>query len=118
MFSTDRKPSVRRRLTAILGLELVVVLNVLAVWPEAHEFFHQVGRAATAKSPAEHRPESDDEDNCVVAAFAHGHVFSGSVALLAVLLGRPEAGAIMPEQMLALFSADRRLPPGCGPPSA
>ena len=116
MFSPSRHPSLLRRLTAILGIALVVLLNLLAVWPEAHQYFHQAERAAAEHSTSDHQPIGDDDDGCAVALFVHGHLLAASILFVLLLIGLVRIGTILPEQALTLAAVDYRLPQGRGPP--
>ena len=118
MFSPSRHPSLLRRLTAILGIALVVLLNLLAVWPEAHQYFHRAEHAAAEHSTSDHQPVGDDDDGCVVVLFAHGHALSALILFALLLVGLVRIGTILPEQTLMLAAVDYRLPQGRGPPLA
>jgi hypothetical protein len=111
------------RFTAVLGIALVMALNLLAVWPEAHAWLHgesdeECHRAPTqsgaAFSPAGHET---DEESCVVTQFAHGHSGLGvAPALLAAPLVVPSAACVATDSFSASAPA-HLLPPGCGPPA-
>ena len=116
MFSPSRQPSLPSRLTAVLGIALVVLLNLLAVWPEAHQYFHQAERAAAEHSTGDHQPVGDDHDGCAVVLFARGLVPAASILFVLLLLGLVRIGTILPEQALTLAAVDYRLPQGRGPP--
>lgn len=116
MFGPSRHPSLLSRLTATLGIALVVLLNLLAVWPEAHQYFHQAEHVAAEHSTSDHSPVGDDDDGCVVVLFAHGHVLAALILFALLLIGLVRIGTILPERALTLAAVDYRLPQGCGPP--
>lgn len=115
----------RHRLTAALGAALVLVLNLLAVWPDGHAWLHGHRAApecacphakATGESPSGGTEESDH--GCIVSLFAQGKTasFGGMVIapLPALHATAIDAAPAAPAVRVARF----RLPPGCGPPAA
>ena len=118
MFSPCRLPSLPRRLTATLGIALVVLLNLLAAWPEAHQYLHRAEHAAAEHSTSDHQPVGDDDDGCAVVLFAHGHVLAALMLFVLLLIGLVRIGSILPEHAPTLAAVDYRLPQSCGPPLA
>lgn len=118
MFHLRRQFSLVHRLTALLGIALVLLLSVLAASPEAHEFLHHGGSLAEQQAPADSQPAHDDDDGCAVVMFAHGHVLAAMVLLLLLLVGLVCLTTFDVEQALPLAAVDFELPPGCGPPVA
>ena len=71
MFSHHHRPSLLNRLTAGLGVALVVLLTVLAASPELHAWVH--GPQVTAEAAAHgHAPVGDADHDCAVTLFASG----------------------------------------------
>lgn len=102
--ATATRFSPLRRFAAMLAVALVLVLDVLAVCPEAHEFFHHDADAA--------------EHECVVTHFLHGSTTPVDFCPLVVgpvLVGENEprlaAVVVLPAAPSFLH------PPGCGPPA-
>jgi hypothetical protein len=109
------------RLTAALGIGLILALNLLAVLPTAHAWLHDRAAGAAHAACAHHRGGPDTpmpaEDDCAVVKFARGDggfplafitVHAKARALVVVLGAR---------EIVAAFTRDVRLPPGCGPPA-
>lgn len=71
MFSPSRQPSLSCRLTAVLGIALVLLLNVLAASPTLHAWVHGHEPAAEHNNPG-HAPVDCDDHECAVTLFAHG----------------------------------------------
>jgi hypothetical protein len=122
MTSLRRKPSLLTRLIAGAGVALVLLLNVLAASPEAHEWIHGHGEhaahGANAAHTHRHNAADVDEDGCVVTLFAHGVVTATIFAVLAVALFRLVAIATQPGEALCLSAPHYLLPPLCGPPQS
>ena len=123
MFPYPRVTRPPHRLTAALSAALVLVLNLLAVWPEGHAWLHGHRDApacacphggATPDAPAE--PETESDHGCIVSLFAQGKTtwaggspLAPSPALHATALNVPPAA---PATQMPRFLR----PPGCGPP--
>ena len=92
MFRFSHHPLWSSRLTAVLGIALVLLLNVLAASPGLHARLH--GQAPTSEPTAhDQAPVGDPDHECAVTVFAHGVpalVFFG-LRLLARLLARSPA---------------------------
>jgi hypothetical protein len=94
-----------RRLLAMVGIALVLLLSVLAVNPELHRFIH--GDADT-----------DHEDGCAVVLFAHGVSTPFDSAVLAatpvewIARSRPESVEIFLTSPRYLHQPER------GPPAS
>jgi hypothetical protein len=125
MFCFPRVTRLPHRLTAALSAALVLVLNLLAVWPDGHAWLHGhrvppecacPHADAMADSPSGEEAESDH--GCIVSLFAQGTTacFGGlglapSPATHASAMGAPPTAPAA--------KAPRFLrPPGCGPPVA
>lgn len=118
------RPAVAHRLTAVLGVALVLALNLLAVCPEAHAWLHggQAGALDGEGGPtiraASAPPERAADDDCVVVKFSHGH---GGFALTPVrpdLLSRLVVAVPAGGRALRAGPPAHLLPPGRGPPAA
>ena len=101
-------PSIRssrfHRFVAMLAVALVLMLDVLAVCPKAHEFFHH---------------DADHEDHeCVVTHFLHGSTTPLDNAPLVVQpVPRSSDKSHDFAALIAPASPAYLLPPGCGPPA-
>ena len=85
MFTVARHPSPFHRLTAVLGVALVLLLNVLAASPELHAWVH--GRHEAAQHSAhDDAPVGNADHACAVTLFASG--VSLLLAFFLVLLAR------------------------------
>jgi hypothetical protein len=115
-------PSPFTRLVAGAGVALVLLLNVLAACPEAHEWIHGHGEnaahGATATGSHHHDTDQPDEDGCVVTLFAHGVITATIFAALIVALFRLVTVAARPGEALCLSAPPYLLPPLCGPPQS
>jgi hypothetical protein len=115
-----RTPSFLTRFTAGAGVALLLLLNVLAACPEAHEWIHGHEEHAThgANATGSHHRDADkpDEDGCVVTLFAHGVITATVFAALIVALFRLVAVTAQPGEALCLSAPHYLLPPLCGPP--
>ncbi|HXC01993.1 MAG TPA: hypothetical protein VNU49_05025 [Opitutaceae bacterium] len=114
-----RTPSFLTRLVAGAGIALVLLLNVLAACPAAHEWIHGHGEHAAhdATATGSHHPDAD-EDGCVVTLFAHGVITATIFAALIVALFRLVAVPARPGEALCLSVPRYWLPPLCGPPQS
>jgi hypothetical protein len=71
MFSLSRPLSLPSRLTVVLGIALVLLLNVLAASPELHAWLH--GQEQTPEHAGHgHARVGDADHECAVTLFAHG----------------------------------------------
>jgi len=92
-----------RRLMAVGGVALVLLLTALAASPELHHWFHG-------------GDDGGSEDNCAVVLYAHGVSVAPDTAVLAATpalwrgLDRPEVAEV------ALAASRHLHPPGRGPP--
>jgi hypothetical protein len=115
-----RTPSLSTRFFAGSGVALVLLLNVLAACPAAHEWIHGHGEhaapGANATDAHHHDADQPDEDGCVVTLFAHGVITATIFAALIVALFRLVAVAARPGAALCLSAPHYLLPPLCGPP--
>jgi hypothetical protein len=115
-----RTPSVSTRLVAGAGVALVLLLNVLAACPAAHEWIHgheeHATHGANATGSQHHDGDQPDEDGCVVTLFAHGVVTATVFAALIVALSRLVAVPAQPGEAPCLSVPRYWLPPLCGPP--
>ncbi|HWA28265.1 MAG TPA: hypothetical protein VG734_21615 [Lacunisphaera sp.] len=59
------------RLTAVLGIALVLLLNLLAASPELHAWVHGKENAHEHSTPG-HEPVVEGDHQCAVTLFAHG----------------------------------------------
>jgi hypothetical protein len=118
-------PRLAHRLSAVLGVALVLALNLLAVCPDGHAWLH----AAPEKTLCPHGHAHDhapsdrdgrqapDADDCVIVRFAQGNASCTAAPLLvpAPALASGATLAVAPD--FAAASPARFLPPGCGPPA-
>ena len=89
----------------MLGIALVLMLDVLAVCPATHEWFHH--------------DSARDEHECVVTHFLHGSTTPlENVPLLAEPIPRRANEAPVFATLIAPASSAFLLPPGCGPPGS
>lgn len=84
MFNPIHAFSLRHRLTAVLGVALVLLLNVLAVSPQLHAWIHSENNPGHL---APSLPATDDDSLCPVTLFANGVDFLLMYCLL--VLARP-----------------------------
>ena len=131
MSARSHRSPLLQRLTALLGVALVLALNVLAVRPDLHAALHAAESAADSAhhgggcshshkkaAPATPvAPVTSDDHDCVVSAFAHGHADFGvaPLALPAVLLS--QIATLSAHAALEPRAPAFLLPPGCGPPA-
>lgn len=115
-------PALRRRLTALVAVVLVLVLDVLAVTPAAHAWLHgkTSGAACTC---SDHRDSAapaagDAEDGCIVSVFAQGKVGEGPAVFQMEAPGEQRNDPVTAPPALRLATVAHRYPPGCGPPAA
>ena len=80
MSAVDLPPSWHHRLTALLGVAVVVLLNVLAASPAWHARLHDREQAS---AHADHNPVGDSDHACAVTIFSHGATAPLAFALLA-----------------------------------
>jgi hypothetical protein len=117
-----RTPSLFTRLVAGAGVALVLLLNVLAACPEAHEWIHgheePAAHGANATGSHHHDADKPDEDGCVVTLFAHGVITATIFAAIIVALFRLVAITVQPGEALCLSAPPYWLPPLCGPPQS
>jgi hypothetical protein len=117
-----RTPSFLTRFTAGAGIALVLLLNVLAACPEAHEWIHShfehAAHDANATGSHHHDADKPDEDGCVVTLFAHGVITATVFAALIVVIFRLVAVPALPGEALRLSAPPYLLPPLCGPPQS
>ena len=85
MSRPSRQPSLPDRLTAVVAIALVVLLNVLAASPELHAWVH--GQAQPSEHAGQgHAPVGDANHECVVTTFAQGATALLFFCLLLLLL--------------------------------
>lgn len=97
-------PARCHRIVAGLGIALVLLLDVLAVCPEAHEWFHH--------------DADQDAHECVVTHFLHGSTPPlENVPLVVEPIPRPSDEAPSLVALIAPEAPAFFLPPGCGPPT-
>ena len=116
------------RLTALLGVALVLALNVLAVRPDLHAALHDAGLAESHGSASHggtcshgHKhtvPVTSDDHDCVVSAFAHGHADLGVIPAALPPVALTQIATLAAPAALAPQAAAFLLPPVCGPPLA
>lgn len=115
--SSPRPIPLLHRLTALLGVALVLALNLLAVRPDLHAALHEEhGPKHSNACKHHHAPVESADHDCAVNAFAHGHAETGVATVGIPFLALDPIGTLLPEQAVAVVAPDLRLPPGCGPP--
>jgi hypothetical protein len=115
--ASHARPRFLHRLSAWLGVALVLALNVLAVRPDLHAALHEEhGPKHSSACKHHHAPVESAEHDCVVNAFAHGHAETGVAPVGIPFLALDRIGTLLPEHAVAAVAPDFRLPPGCGPP--
>ena len=87
------RPSPLHRFTAVLGIVLVVLLNLLAASPELHAWVHGDEHAPAHSTPG-HEPVGDDDHECAVTLFAHG--VEALLVFCVLMLARPLARSVIP----------------------
>jgi hypothetical protein len=115
MFGPRQLRSFLHRLTAVLGIALVLLLNVLAVSPELHAWVHD--HSAADQTGADHDPVGSVDHVCAVTLFAHG--VTPLLFLCLLLLARPLVSgpvALAPD-WLAVIRPRYWLVPSHAPPS-
>jgi hypothetical protein len=112
----------RHRLTAVLGIALVLALNVLAVMPAAHAWLHGGDTDAPA-APCRHHgcahesPAPAEDDDCVVVKFAHGDGGLVTSSFVVEAHAHPLLAPFGLRHALPAPAPAYLLPPGCGPPA-
>ncbi|WP_414662795.1 hypothetical protein [Horticoccus sp. 23ND18S-11] len=115
-----------RRFTALLGVALVLMLNVLAVRPDLHAALHASGDASSivhggkcthhSAGDSAHAPATSPDHDCIVSAFAHGHADTGVDPLILPAIAFIPLTRVAPSLVFAAPAPEFLLPPGCGPP--
>ena len=85
MSDLSRHPSPFHRLTAVLGVALVILLNVLVASPALHAWVHGHEEAAQHAGHG-HEPAGSADHGCAVTLFAYG--VSLVLAFFLLLLAR------------------------------
>lgn len=116
-------------------VELIALLNLLAVSPGAHAWLHaHPPPPSTAACAHDHAPDpagthdhdrstggaadDDDDRGCIVTQLAQGQLDSAAAPSIFVSgLRRVLAVLIAPVADARPHGLDLRLPPGCGPPA-
>lgn len=93
MLSPIHRPSLLRRFTAVLGVVLVVLLNVLAASPELHAWVHGHEAHAEHVGTAGEPVGADDDSGCAITLFAHG--VPGLLIFFLLVLARPLVRSIV-----------------------
>jgi len=94
MFRSSHHPSWSNRLTAVLGIALVLLLNALAASAELHARLH--GRCqASERAGHGHEPVGDSDHACAVTLFSHGATPALFFCLL-LLQPPPDCGTLRP----------------------
>jgi hypothetical protein len=110
------------RLTAWLGIALVLALNILAVRPDLHEALHATDQATSGHSHTcshghQHTaPVTSDDHDCVISTFAHGHADCAVAPLAVPTVAFTQVAAISAASFFIPGETEFLLPPGCGPP--
>jgi hypothetical protein len=117
------RPTCLSRITAGLGVFLVLLLAWLAADPSAHRALHADEHAGCAHAHGgDHGHGTDDavpgDYGCVVAKFAHGQVevFTAPVVVVAPSDVRVTVSVRSDERAISV--ASHLFPPGRGPPAA
>ena len=92
MFSICLRLSLSRRLTALLGVALVLLLNVLAASPELHARLHGQDQVRGHAGHG-HEPVGDADHECAVTIFSHAATALLFFCLL-LLLRSPDRGTL------------------------
>lgn len=116
----NRSPSWRQQLTAYFAAAVVLMLTVLAVSPQLHDWVHGNGSApvkAHTSTPGYTAQVADHDDSgCVVTIFANGVVLA-ALGLMAIAALWQSANFILRMETAAYRQTPRYwLPPLCGPP--
>ena len=123
--SRSNPPSLLTRLTASLGVVLVLVLSMLAASPALHAWLHTAPPSVTPcghdHGPAPHTPDEDhadaDDAGCIVTLFAHGGSELATAPTHLVAPARALVGdLLLSVEFCAPSAPAHTLPPGCGPP--
>lgn len=120
--------SLAHRLTALLGLALVVALNLLAARPDWHAALHdEAGESSHRHARCPHHghgpaktepaPVSSDDHVCVISAFAHGQAAFDAASLAVPPVTLTEIATLAATIAAAPIAPEFFLPPGCGPPA-
>lgn len=116
--ASHARPRFLHRLSAWLGVALVLALNVLAVRPDLHAALHEEhGPKHGSACKHHHTPVESAEHDCVVNAFAHGHTETGVTPVILAGPRLDSVATLLPEVAAAILAPEHRLPPGCGPPT-
>lgn len=116
----DHPRCLLRRCTALLGIGLVLLLNILAAAPDLHEALHAPAASDHGHSACNHdhsAPTTAPDHDCVVSAFAHGHAEIGTAPLALAPVALTAFATLAPTGAVALSAPAFLLPPGCGPPA-
>jgi hypothetical protein len=113
------------RLTAVVGMALVLALNVLAVWPTGHTWLHRAEKKSSCSHPHAHehapaRGEDDrdgEADDCVIVQFAQGGASFAAAPEFSPAPLTVRVATLATSRSFAAASPAHLLPPGCGPPS-
>ena len=92
MFRPSHQPSLLHRLTAVLGVALVLILSVLAANPKLHAWVHGPETTANRAAPG-HEPVGDTDHACAVTLFAGG--VESLLDFFLLMLVRPLAHSIV-----------------------
>ncbi len=121
--NNSERPTCLSRITAGLGVFLVLLLAWLAADSSAHRALHAEEHAGCAHAHGgDHGRGADDaipdDHGCVVAKFAHGQVevFTAPVVVVAPSDVRVTVSVRSDERAISV--APHRFPPGRGPPAA
>lgn len=112
-------PPLAHRLTAVVGIALVLALNLLAVCPGTHAWFHALEKAPLCAH--DHAPGGSPDhavaDDCIVVQFAHG---GGGLPLAPASVSPPLPVRFASPAIAGacgVRAPAHEFPPCCGPPA-
>ncbi|HTZ21056.1 MAG TPA: hypothetical protein VMC06_09260 [Opitutaceae bacterium] len=117
MSRPSRQPSLPHRLTAVLGIALVLLLNVLVASPQLHAWLHGHEPAAEHNDPG-HAPVGSADHECAVTLFAHGATSLPFLSLLLLVWSLTRGTVLHPSEWLIAARPRYWLVPSHAPPLA
>jgi hypothetical protein len=117
MSPARQQPAPLTRITAVLGVALVLLLNLLAASPTLHAWAHAEDTAVEHATPG-HEPAGGADHECAVTLFAHG--VAALLVFLLLMLVRPLARSMVlrPRDWFVATRPAYWLVPSHAPPAA